>query len=208
MIAEEICSLDRWNGLCSRLGLSNDTNTYFELIEAHAQKHRAYHTLDHIAACLKHLDHVKDQVDRADDIELSLWFHDAIYQPFSATNEEDSADWAVNWLSNHGAQPDLMDRVKVHILATKTHDRPERLDGRYMLDIDLSILGTSPHVYDQFEIDIRREYKRVPKFIFRKKRKAILHGFLSRDYIYATEYFRERFEQQAHINLECAIARL
>ena len=208
MIAADICSLERWSGLCERLGLSIDTGIYTELIDAHAQKHRAYHTIDHIAACLKHLDRVKDKVDRPDEIELALWFHDAIYQPFSATNEEDSADWAVRWLSDVGAETDLIGRVKDHILATKTHDNPDQLDGQYMLDIDLAILGTSPDIYDQFEVDVRREYKRVPGFIFRKKRKAILSTFLARDQIYATDHFINALEPQARINLKRAISHL
>jgi len=208
MSAQDICSLDRWNDLCARLGIHHDTDIYSDLLKAHAQKHRAYHTLDHIAACLQHLDRVKDKVERPDEIEVALWFHDAIYQPFSATNEEDSADWAVSWLSEHVANLDLINRVRDHILATKTHDRPGQLDGRFMLDIDLSILGTPPNIYDQFEVNVRREYKRVPGFIFRKKRKVILSKFLARDHIYATEHFRQQFEDKARMNLERAISQL
>jgi predicted metal-dependent HD superfamily phosphohydrolase len=129
MSAQDICSSGRWTRLCEGLGLSNDTRIYTALIAAHAEKHRAYHTLDHIAACLKHLDRVKDKVDRPDEIELALWFHDAIYQPFSATNEEDSADWAVKWLLEQGAQANLIHRVRDHILATKTHKTPDQIDG-------------------------------------------------------------------------------
>ena len=76
--ALEICSLERWNRLCLRLGLSADGATYSDLITAHAHKQRAYHTLDHIAACLRHLDDVRAQTERPDEIEMALWFHDAI----------------------------------------------------------------------------------------------------------------------------------
>lgn len=72
MSAQDVCNLVRWNSLCERLGVPHDTNIYADLIDAHAQKHRAYHTLDHIAACLKHLDRVKDRVERADEIEMAL----------------------------------------------------------------------------------------------------------------------------------------
>lgn len=111
-------------------------------------------------------------------------------------------------MSERGAKADIIDRVRHYILATKTHDRPDQIDGRYMLDIDLSILGTSPDIYDQFEVNVRAEYKRVPRFIFRKKRKAILSNFLARDHIYATECFRKEFESQARINLTRAISKL
>lgn len=208
MIASDICTLKRWNTLCVRLGIAADGETYEELIKAHAQKHRAYHTLDHIAACLRHLDSVKDKVDSAEEIEMALWFHDAVYEPFSATNEEDSAEWAADWLQERGADKPVIARITDHILDTKSHDTPENLDGQFMLDIDLSILGTAPDIYDAFETHIRREYRRVPGFIFRKKRKAILEGFLARDQIYATEHFRKKLEDQARENLTRAISQL
>ncbi|MEP4052929.1 MAG: hypothetical protein ABJN22_11860 [Litorimonas sp.] len=208
MNAIDVCSLERWNTLCLRLGIAADGETYSALISAHAEKHRAYHTLDHIAACLRHLDDVQHRLKKPEEVEMSLWFHDAIYEPFSATNEDDSAEWAADWLQERGAAKPVIARIADHILNTKSHDTPESVDGQYMLDIDLSILGTSPEIYDEFELNIRREYRRVPGFIFRKKRKAILQGFLDRENIYATEYFREKLEKTARINLVRAVSQL
>lgn len=208
MIALDICTLSRWNGLCQRLRISADTETYTDLITAHAQKHRAYHTLDHIAACLRHLDSVLDSVDNAEEIEMALWFHDAVYEPFSDTNEEDSAEWAADWLQERGAEKSVIARITDHILDTQSHDTPENLDGQFMLDIDLSILGASPDIFDEYERNIRREYRRVPGFIFRKKRKLILESFLARDQIYATEYFRDKLETRARVNLLRAVSQL
>ena len=208
MTAIDICSPDRWAALCQNLEIEPDGESYQALIKAHAQPHRAYHTLDHIAACLRHLDAVRDKTDRPDEIEMALWFHDAIYEPFSASNEEDSAEWAADWLQDRGLDKSVIARIADHILDTKSHDTPATLDGRFMLDIDLSILGTPIRVYDQFEVDVRREYRRVPRFIFRKKRKAILEGFLARETIYVTEYFRDKLESQARVNLARAISNL
>jgi len=190
------------------LGKKPDGETYGALIKAHAQPHRAYHTLDHIAACLRHLDVVRDKAERPEEIEIALWFHDAVYEPFSATNEEDSAEWAADWLQDRGLGKAAIARIADHILDTKSHDTPATLDGQFMLDIDLSILGTPVPIYDQFEMDVRREYRRVPSFIFRKKRKVILEGFLSREAIYETEYFHDKLESQARENLTRAIANL
>lgn len=208
MTSQTICSLDRWALLCGRLQIEADEETYGALVSAHAQPHRAYHTLDHVAACLRHLDTVRVQTDRADEIEMALWFHDAIYAPFSATNEDDSAEWAAGWLQDKGLNRAAIDRIAKHILDTKSHETPASLDGRFMLDIDLSILGTPVQIYDQFEKDVRREYRRVPRFIFRKKRKTILKGFLERNRIYGTDHFYEKLEGQARVNLARAIARL
>jgi len=204
----EICSLERWNRLCLRLGLSADSETYSDLITAHAHKQRAYHTLDHIAACLRHLDDVRSQTERPDEIEMALWFHDAIYKPLSSTNEEDSADWAGDWLYSRGAKSNVIARISDHILDTKSHDTPPSIDGQFMLDIDLSILGTPDTIYNAYEKNIRFEYRRIPKFIYRKKRADILSTFLKRERIYATDYFYERLETQARDNLSRAILTL
>lgn len=204
----DICSLERWNRLCLRLGLSADSETYSDLIAAYAHKQRAYHTLDHIAACLHHLDDVRVLTNRPDEIEMALWFHDAVYKPLSSTNEEDSADWAGDWLFSRHAKTDVIARITDHILDTKSHDTPTTQDGQLMLDIDLSILGTPTDTYDAYEKNIRFEYRRVPKFIYRKKRVEILSSFLKRKRIYATDYFYERLETQARENLSQAITRL
>lgn len=208
MSALETCSLERWNTLCLRLGMSADGATYKALIGAHAEAHRAYHTLEHIAACLRHLDGVREQLEKPDEVEMALWFHDAVYEPFSTSNEEDSAEWAADWLQDRGAEKPVFVRIADHILATKSHDAPDNIDAQFMLDIDLSILGTPPDTYDEFELNIRREYKRVPGFIFRKKRKAILEGFLSRDAIYVTKHFHGTLENQARLNLVRTVSQL
>ncbi len=208
MTAIDICSPARWTSLCEKLGIEADAQTYDSLIIAHAQPHRAYHTLDHIAACLRHLDEVREQAESPDEIEMALWFHDAIYEPFSASNEEDSAQWAADWLQDCGLDKAAIARIADYILETKSHEMPASLDARFMLDIDLSILGTPVPIYDQFEIDVRQEYRRVPRFIFRKKRKAILEGFLKRERIYGTDYFFEKLEVQARENLARAIRNL
>ena len=206
--ATEICSLERWNRLCRRLDLSADAATYADLIKVHSQSHRAYHTLDHIAACLNHLDQLRELTDRPDEIEMALWFHDAIYKPMSSTNEEDSADWAADWLEMRGASNPVIARITDHILDTKHHDAPANRDGQYMLDIDLSILGTRDSVYDIYEKNIRFEYKRVPVFIYRKKRREILKQFLKNERVFTTDYFHTRYEAQARENLRRAIAQL
>ena len=139
---------------------------------------------------------------------MALWFHDAIYAPFSETNEEDSAEWAADWLQEKGLDKGSISNIADHILDTKTHKTPATIDGRLMLDIDLSILGTPAEVYDEFEKHIRREYRRVPGLIFRKKRKAILKGFLARDRIYNTDYFFEKLETPARVNLIRAVSSL
>jgi len=208
MLQNSSVDISHWHGLMRAFKLPENNETYHKLITAYSEKHRAYHTLDHITACFEHLDNVAQQATYAHEIKLALWFHDVIYNPFSGRNEEDSADLAKLFLSQNSVSPDVSQRVYDLIILTKDHVSPETDDGKLMLDIDLSILGAADHVYAQFEKDVREEYKRVPSFIFKKKRKEILKSFMMRPRIYHTEYFFARFEEQAKGNLSWAIGEL
>ena len=204
----ETCSLERWNKLCRRLGLSADGAAYDALIKAHAEKQRAYHTLDHIAACFRHLDDVRDQLERPDEVEIALWFHDAIYKPLSRSNEEDSAKWAKDFLISANANVTLIKEVSDLVMATKHNCQRHSGDAAVLVDIDLSILGSSDQAYDQFEQNIRKEYRYVPNFIYSKKRAELLSGFLSHDSIYLNDRFRDKYEEQAKINIRRTVERL
>ena len=81
-------------------------------------------------------------------------------------------------------------------------------DQLLIVDIDLSILGRAPDVYDRYEVAIGEEYKWVPKVTYRRERRAVLRSFLERDSIFQTDRFRERFEVPARENLQRAIDQL
>lgn len=201
-------NIESWHHLMTVFNIAENNETYRSLVAAYAEKHRAYHTLEHIDACFRHLDAVREQSNYPHEIELALWFHDVIYKPFSATNEEGSADMAKSFLSQNGVAPEVIQRVHDLIILTKNHIAPDCVDAKLMLDIDLSILGAATHIYAQFEKDIRREYKRVPSFIFKKKRKEILKSFVERPRIYHTAHFFDQLETQAKQNLGWAIKSL
>lgn len=200
--------ISNWHMLMKSFGLAENNEAYHQLIEAYSEKHRAYHTLDHISACFRHLENVVSQAEHPHEIKLALWFHDVIYNPFSASNEEDSAEFAKRFLEENLVSPEVVRRICDLIILTKEHVLPSSCDGKLMLDIDLSILGAVEPVYAQFEEDIRKEYKRVPFFLFKKKRKEVLRRFVKRPKIYHTKFFSARFEEQAKKNLYWAIDRL
>lgn len=193
--------LHRWTSLMEALGFPPNRDTFDALLKAYSEKHRAYHTLDHINACLGHLDETAALAANLYHIELALWFHDAVYKPFSKTNEDDSAAWAAEWLKINHAPSAQVSHISGLILTTKDHNALDDIDAKLMLDIDLSILGASWQVFEQYEKNIRFEYKRVPYFIYRKARQEILQGFLNRPNIYFTVYFREQLEANARTNL-------
>ncbi len=198
-------NIERWNALLRELGVPLETETFSRLQSAYAEGHRAYHTSRHIDECLSLLDELKRLCERPAEVECALWFHDAIYEPMSKSNEERSADWAAEFLNSSGAARDVASRVRSHVMATCHEAPPPDADSKVVVDIDLSILGAESSRYEEFERDVRKEYRWVPRFIYGPKRAAILQSFLDRPRIYQCAPMFERFEEKARANMAKAI---
>jgi len=201
----------RWLALCERTGLGSGAEAQFEkLAQAHETPPRAYHNLNHIEACLKELDEVRALAEHPNEVELAIWFHDAIFDPKARDNELQSAGLAAEILSALGASSERIENVQVLILATR-HDPSIPLDTRdekLLADIDLAILGKPPEIFDGYERQIREEYSWVPWDVYCEKRGHALKAFHARTRIYFTPEFQDRYDQQARRNLERSIDRL
>ncbi|TQV72897.1 hypothetical protein FLL45_15640 [Aliikangiella marina] len=195
----------RWRDLTEALNLSPCPDCFKAIQKAYSEGHRFYHTDQHINAMLKHLDATKSLAENPYELELAIWFHDAIYKPFSSTNELDSANWAKAFLNKENYIDAGIDRIYRLIMVTQHHGNAESNDESLMVDIDLTILGTSEEVYDEFEKNVRKEYKLVPWFVYKKKRKEILESFMSMPSVYRLDYFKSRYEDQARRNIARAI---
>ncbi len=199
----------RWQTMIQRLGLRSDgDDTAGRLFAAYTAPGRYYHNAEHLAACLAWLDAVRDQTPNGDEIELALWFHDAVYDARGADNEERSADWARQFLRRAEAKDDLIRRVIGLVLATDHRRPPQTEDEIWIVDIDLSILGSAPPTYAAYEEAIRMEYAWVDAPVFRVKRAQVLRSFLERAQIFGTRYFQARLEVQARQNLSWALGQL
>ena len=186
-------------------GLSDNLQMFEWLKSAYAESHRHYHTASHIEACLREFDAVRSLAQSEAEVEIALWFHDAVYLPRASDNERRSADMASQFLAASGVSPESCARVHSHVMATVHNVEPADPDARLLVDVDLSILGQDTECYDRFERAIREEYKWVPWFLYRRKRAEVLGSFLEREYIYSTEPFRRRYELRARANLGRAI---
>ena len=176
------------------------------VLARYAEPHRKYHTLQHLEECLTLFDAVQHAPDRPAEVEMAIWFHDAIYELSGTDNETASADWAREELRGAGVASDIADRIHALILITKHSGMPQTRDEQVLVDVDLAILGATPARFAEYELQIREEYSHVPGFLFRMKRRAILKSFLDRLAIYSTPLLREQLENQARINLAKAIA--
>ncbi len=202
-------SHERWKNLWASIGAHSDAGKIWEkLVRLYSEPHRAYHTMTHIEDCLSQLDRAHELALNPGEIEIALWFHDAIYDTKAPGNEEQSALLAYRSLVEHGVAEITASRVSDLIVATKHDAPPAGRDAELLLDIDLSILGQPPDVFDLYEDRIRIEYEWVPEPDYRKARATILKTFLAGDTIYRTGFFRERYEAGARDNLQRSISRL
>jgi predicted metal-dependent HD superfamily phosphohydrolase len=93
-------------------------------------------------------------------------------------------------------------------MATRHDAVPANADARVLVDVDLSILGAEPARFGEYEQQVREEYAWVPGFVYRRKRREVLEGFLARTAIFNTRLFVERYEAVARGNLARSIAKL
>jgi len=204
----ELWTFERWQRACRAVGARPSETEHRRVLRAWRSWGRHYHTLRHLSACLQELDAARALAHSAPEVELALWFHDAIYRTYRTDNEARSARWAAQLLTESGAPPDTVERVRGYVLATRHHDASIDGDAALVVDIDLSILGQAQAVYDAFERNVRKEYWWVARRRYAAARSRILESFLQRPALYHWQYFRERYEALARRNLERAIAAL
>ncbi len=180
---------------------------YAQLIAHYAEPQRQYHTLQHLAECLTQLAPALGLCAHPGEVEIALWFHDAIYALERNDNELQSALWAAQVLASAGLSAEVCERVKNLVLVTAHSALPATADERLLVDVDLAILGAEPARFDEYERQIRQEYSHVPFPLFCEKRRAILAQFLARPQLYSTEFFRSTLKARARDNIARSLSR-
>jgi predicted metal-dependent HD superfamily phosphohydrolase len=204
-----VISLDRWQSLWRELGASEpDGGLFHRMVECYSEPHRKYHTMQHLEECFAHFENVRSLAERAGEVELALWFHDAIYDTKRKDNEERSAEWARDSALSAGLTVDQASRVHELVMTTVHTAVPTGTDAAVLVDIDLGILGAHAARFDEYEIQVREEYSWVPGPLYRTGRRKILQEFANREHIYSTEYFRDEYEARARDNIARSLARL
>jgi len=173
-----------------------------EIENSYSAKSRHYHTLNHLDNLLQQLTDVKADIKHWDTILFTFYYHDIVYNAAKSDNEEKSAELAVKRMNLVSASPEMIERCKNQILATKQHVENGDLDTNYFLDADLSILGQPWEVYTDYYKNVRKEYSIYPALIYNPGRKKVLRHFLTMDRIFKTDHFFRKFDQQARQNLQ------
>ena len=127
-----------------------------------------YHSWRHILHGLSLLFDYRDRIPDFDAALIAWLNHDRIYDAQRTDNEDLSAGLARQMCEDLG-QVTLADLAVELVLDTK-HDRtPATETGRWIVGVDLAILGESPERYDEYETNIRREYAHVGDIMYRPR---------------------------------------
>lgn len=172
---------------------------YAQLARLLGASYRRYHTIDHIQDCLRRLDRVAAHLNDPDAVELALWFHDAIYEMDSGTNEQRSAELFERLAK--GADPAFRRRVCALIMATRHVGGERDNDRRYIVDIDLAGFGASWDEFMRNGVLLREESPRKTDAQYHSAQVSFLQRLQRRRRFFATEYFRDRYEARARANL-------
>jgi predicted metal-dependent HD superfamily phosphohydrolase len=173
-----------------------------DLVLRYDEPHRYYHTLEHVAEMLRMVPRIAPAGTDLFAIQLAVWFHDAIYDPRSKTNEIDSGEYARTVLAGLGlpARPIIDLILSTDHRVALEHNSP--IEFQILHDADLAILGASLDRYDRYAADIRKEYSYVLDDHYRDGRRRVLQHFLERTpTIYATQRMQEDGEAAARQNL-------
>jgi len=117
------------------------------LYDAHADENLIYHTLSHTESVVKAAEQIADhyQLDEQDYLAVCIgaWFHDTgyLFGGFEE-HEQKGAELAVDFLKKEQASPELIEKVRQCVLATRLTCRPATLIEEIMADADLFHLGT------------------------------------------------------------------
>jgi predicted metal-dependent HD superfamily phosphohydrolase len=161
-----------------------------DLLRRWREPHRHYHTDEHLAHLLEIIDAHAELADDADAVRLAAWFHDAVYDPRAADNEERSAELATD------------EEVRRLVRLTGSHDpAPGDRNGALLCDADLAILAAPADGYDRYTKRVRQEYHFVPDELFRAGRAAVLRQLLALPALFRLVPEREEWTARARGNL-------
>jgi predicted metal-dependent HD superfamily phosphohydrolase len=169
-----------------------------ELLRRWSEPHRRYHDVEHLATVLS----IVDELGAPAEVRLAAWYHDAVYDPRSADNEERSARLAVDGLTALGVARRQVDEVARLVRLTAGHDPAhDDINGALLCDADLAVLARSTDDYDRYAAAIREEYSHVPEDAFRAGRAAVLQHLLDLPALYRLPRLHSRWEEPARANL-------
>lgn len=182
-----------------------DTNNL--LRSCYTERHRYYHNFFHLSECMEEAAAVHDLFENRDACEFALAYHDLYWIPNSNINEEMSADRAYYDAHQLGMNKEFCNDVRELILSTKHKENAVLTkDMSLIRDIDFCIMGKNPGYYLHYETGVKLEYTSFLTLEqFFEGRKRFLNAVLSKDHIFLTKTFQEKYEDSARQNLQITL---
>jgi predicted metal-dependent HD superfamily phosphohydrolase len=197
---EETRFISLWKRCTSGITSDRGTEIYRDLKNRYSEDHRRYHTPAHIAHCLELFDLASHKIDEPDAVEMSIWFHDAIYDASASDNEKRSARYFIQ-TCGQDIDPELQSKVHDLIMVTVHKEHPSTADERYMVDIDLSSFGLPWKKFLEDSEAVREEFRHLSDPEFYSAQKAFLEKLVARKHFCFTKFFRDRHEKTARSNI-------
>jgi predicted metal-dependent HD superfamily phosphohydrolase len=218
MVSTQLLSMlsESWQRIMDACQIENTALrhvAWLQIVTGYSEPHRYYHTLEHVSYVLDGLSEILHPAlilpsEEQINLRLAVWYHDIVYDTHRHDNEERSSELARNALGNLGVSEDRVARICELIEMTKHHQAPANdFAAQWFLDADLSILGGEPEDYATYTAGIRKEYGWVAEYEYYSQRRAILHRFLQRPWIFLTATY-QAFESDARANITAEIAQI
>ncbi len=160
--------LDKWS-----ISISID-----DILKRWSEPQRFYHTTKHLEDLLNKINQRKESLSLSDYEKLIIvaLFHDIVYNPYSSTNEEDSAKFFTDHISKNDV---TVDEIKQAILDTKSHT-PTNFISRIFSDLDMSIVEGNYDELLEWESGIYNEFKMVGNDMYKSGRLSFLSSLLTK----------------------------
>lgn len=191
-----------WQNTWNDVGGAAPKGWLAQVLDAWDEPHRHYHNRRHLEECLAAFQPVRSQCRHPGEVALALWFHDAVYNTHSNTNEADSADLAERAMFEAGLTGPVVGRVRHLILSSAHANTLATGDEAVMRDVDVLVLGADAERYSQYQQGVREEFSWVPEPVFKEGRSRVLQSFLGKPRIYLLPEFYDRYELSARRNLQ------
>ena len=167
---------------------------------------RVYHTPVHVISMFEWAE--KHDIELTKAQQLAIWFHDAIYVPLRKDCELRSSLFMKALVGEAKTKDGIVDHVPVAqciILSTRYHMMDVELleCQKLVMDLDLSHFAREEDVFLFTGQLVKEEF--VP-FVgeeeYEKGRRDFFNRLLSRESIFRTDLFKEKFEAKARENIE------
>jgi predicted metal-dependent HD superfamily phosphohydrolase len=193
-LAERFCKL--WVACAGE----NTEQVWRKLRRHYREPHRYYHTLAHLAHCLRELDLAKEHVVEFNATEMAIWFHDVIYHYGARDNEILSVAY-FRQLAESTMSMQFIKRVSEFIIATQHTGVAADGDVAFAVDIDLSGFGLPWEAYLADSDALRKEAGSISDEQYYQGKLRFLSELQRWPSLFQSPFFRHRLESTAQSNI-------